>query len=89
MSNKRLEGKAAIITGAGNGMGLATAKLFSSEGAKVVAVDIRGEDLKVFDGDPNVITVEADITKMSGINMMVDAASTTSGKSMPYAISRV
>lgn len=80
MSNKRLEGKVAIITGAGNGMGLATAKLFSAEGAKVVAADIRGEDLKAFDDDPNVITVEADITRMDGIDAMVDAAISNFGK---------
>jgi NAD(P)-dependent dehydrogenase (short-subunit alcohol dehydrogenase family) len=35
----RLEGKAAIVTGAGSGIGRASALLFASEGARVLAVD--------------------------------------------------
>lgn len=36
----RLEGKHAIVTGAGSGIGQAAARLFASEGAAVVAVDL-------------------------------------------------
>ena len=39
----RLQGKVAVITGAGSGMGEATAKLFAKEGATVVATDINLE----------------------------------------------
>lgn len=35
----RLEGRAAVITGAGSGIGRATSRLFAAEGASVVCVD--------------------------------------------------
>jgi NAD(P)-dependent dehydrogenase (short-subunit alcohol dehydrogenase family) len=39
-----LEGKVAVITGAGSGMGRASAEVFVREGAKVLAVDISGRE---------------------------------------------
>src|SRR3954447_2400153 len=38
----RLEGKVCIVTGAGSGIGRASAALFAAEGARVVAADIDG-----------------------------------------------
>ena len=40
MSNGRIAGKRAIITGAGNGIGRATSIRFSQEGARVGLIDI-------------------------------------------------
>jgi len=41
----RLEGKVAIITGAGRGIGEATAKKFAREGAKVLVADLNQGDI--------------------------------------------
>ena len=37
---QRLQDRVAVITGAGSGIGLASARRLAAEGAKVVAVDI-------------------------------------------------
>lgn len=41
----RLNGKLAVITGAGSGIGAAAARLFAAEGARVAVVDIRQEGI--------------------------------------------
>lgn len=56
---KRLEGKIAIITGAGKGIGKATALLFANEDAKVLVVDI--------DKTAAINTVDT-ITKTGGVS---------------------
>ena len=43
----RLKNKVILITGAGSGIGRATAILFSKEGAKLILNDINQEDLKI------------------------------------------
>ena len=44
--SRSVKGRVAIITGAGSGMGEATAKVFASEGVKVLATDINLEGVK-------------------------------------------
>ncbi|HUW15870.1 MAG TPA: SDR family NAD(P)-dependent oxidoreductase, partial [Actinomycetes bacterium] len=39
----RLEGRVAVVTGAGSGIGLATARRFAAEGAIVVVADLNEE----------------------------------------------
>jgi 3-oxoacyl-[acyl-carrier protein] reductase len=43
--SRSIEGMVAVVTGAGSGMGAATAKLFASEGAEVAAVDVNTQGL--------------------------------------------
>jgi 2-keto-3-deoxy-L-fuconate dehydrogenase len=45
MTHKRLAGKTALVTAAGQGIGRAAAELFASEGATVVATDINADAL--------------------------------------------
>jgi NAD(P)-dependent dehydrogenase (short-subunit alcohol dehydrogenase family) len=64
----RLKDKVAIITGAGSGIGQATAELFGEEGARVVVVDIDGKAgeataQKIRDQRGTAHFVQADISK--------------------------
>jgi NAD(P)-dependent dehydrogenase (short-subunit alcohol dehydrogenase family) len=71
----RLEGKVAVITGAGSGMGAAMAELFCREGAKVVAGDISGQqDETARKAGANCIPVHVDISKSVDIRNILDVA---------------
>jgi NAD(P)-dependent dehydrogenase (short-subunit alcohol dehydrogenase family) len=80
----RLEGKVAIITGAGSGMGRASAKRFAAEGAKVVVADISDSgsetaaEIKAAGGE--AVFVKTDISKAEDCQKMVDAAVKNFGK---------
>jgi NAD(P)-dependent dehydrogenase (short-subunit alcohol dehydrogenase family) len=77
----RLDGKVAVITGAGSGIGKATAELFHREGANVVAVDLSGqqEDVAKKLGD-GALAVHADVSKSEDVKAMIDAATSTFGR---------
>ena len=56
-------GKSVIVTGAASGIGLATAKLFLAQGAKVVAEDINPEIERLFADDEHVVALVGDVSK--------------------------
>ncbi len=78
----KLENKVAIITGANSGIGLATAKLYLKEGAKVVLSGRRKEALedasKDLEGD--FITVVADVAKPEDNVRLIKEATAKYGK---------
>jgi len=75
----RLAGKAAVITGAANGIGRATAVVFAAEGARIVATDIdadRLEDLRVEleARGAECATVVGDVSQDAEARGMIDTA---------------
>jgi NAD(P)-dependent dehydrogenase (short-subunit alcohol dehydrogenase family) len=73
-------GKAALITGAGSGIGRAMTKLFSAQGARVAAVSLHRESLRQWADVENVMPIQADITVLEDINRMVDEAESRFGR---------
>lgn len=57
---RRLEGKTALITAAGQGMGRAAALAFAREGARVIATDLKPELLKTL-AAPGIATEPLDV----------------------------
>ena len=78
----KLNGKVAVVTGGNSGIGLATAKLFRAEGAKVA---IAGRDQKTLDsaakeiGD-GTLAVRADVAKLADIDKLYAAVKEKFGK---------
>ncbi len=77
----RLEGKVALITGAGAGIGRETALLFAAEGAKVVAVDVNREAAETVAAEigAQAVAVRADVSQAADCQAMVTAAEETFG----------
>lgn len=71
----RFEGKTAIVTGAGSGQGLATARRLASEGARILALDVNEDGLNALAKEhASVIAHRCDITKVEDVKAAIAVA---------------
>jgi len=80
----RLDGKVAVITGAGSGIGQVAAALFATEGASVVVADVAGERASATAADiesagGSALGVTVDVSDEDQVTEMVAAAVRTFG----------
>ncbi len=71
----RLNGKSALVTAAGQGIGKASVLAMAREGAKVLATDRDPALLKVFEGVANVETAVLDVLDKEAIGKLVQGMS--------------
>jgi NAD(P)-dependent dehydrogenase (short-subunit alcohol dehydrogenase family) len=75
----RIEGKTAIVTGGGSGLGREIAQLYAEEGARVVVADVREADGEqtvnaIREAGGTALFVKTDVTSSTAVEELVAAA---------------
>jgi len=88
----KLEGKIALVTGAANGIGAATARRLAADGARVVITDIEidalngvADEIKAGGGD--VLTYELNVTDRGQVQQVFDAVTAQWGA--PHIVAHI
>jgi NAD(P)-dependent dehydrogenase (short-subunit alcohol dehydrogenase family) len=78
----RFNGKTALITGGTTGIGLATAKLFISEGARVIVTGRTAATIKAAQAElgDNAIVIHSDATSLPDMDALAEKVKETFGK---------
>ncbi len=69
-----LQGKKAIITGAGSGFGAGIAKAFSTQGAELILADLNFSNVKKVAIEFGAIPIEVDVSNKDSVDTMIDLA---------------
>jgi NAD(P)-dependent dehydrogenase (short-subunit alcohol dehydrogenase family) len=79
---KKLEDKIALVTGGSSGLGLATAKRFATEGAKVFITGRRQNELDAAAAEigNGAIAVQGDISKLADLDRLYDQIKNDAGR---------
>jgi NAD(P)-dependent dehydrogenase (short-subunit alcohol dehydrogenase family) len=68
----RLQGKTALVTASGQGMGHAAVLAFAREGANVIATDVKAPLLETFKGKSNIRTATLDVLDDKAVAAFVE-----------------
>lgn len=76
----RLEGKVAVVTGGGSGIGAATVKLFAAEGARVISADLPSDHGEQLAAECGASFLALDVSDPSGWERIASEVSSRFGR---------